>query len=227
MTNRKKSDTQRSRSRSPESGETPTLEELQKELQKAVTAICPTWLADQQDELVEAAMVRVVELQETDKVSSTAHLWKAAYSALVDEIRRHRHRYPQEVALEDVETAELPVTRSSRALKDGIRDCLAKMARDRREAVTLKLQGHSVRGIANILGWSPKKAENSVYRGLKDLQGHLAFLIDDSGGWIALGPRYGERAFNGRPLGSRVVEDLSLDLEPGPSRARAKTDAVS
>lgn len=39
------------------------------------------------------------------------------------------------------------------------------------------------------------------------------FVVDDSGGWIAIGPRYGERAFNGRPVGGQEVE-VSIDRPP-------------
>jgi RNA polymerase sigma-70 factor (ECF subfamily) len=40
----------------------------------------------------------------------------------------------------------------------------------RRHAVTLSLQGHSVPEIGRLLGWTGKKAENLVYRGMADLR---------------------------------------------------------
>jgi RNA polymerase sigma-70 factor (ECF subfamily) len=44
------------------------------------------------------------------------------------------------------------------------------MNRDRRLAVTLYLQGHTVPEAARILDWSGKRTENLVYRGLADLR---------------------------------------------------------
>lgn len=165
------------------SGATPSYTELHEQLQKAVTAVCPLWLADQRDDLVQNAMLRVMDLQdrsEGKREFSSSYLWKVAHSALIDEIRRHRRR--QEVAIEDATPVDLPATHSSspeetaraREVGDGIRDCLKRMVSTRRAAVTLKLQGHSVPQAAEILGWTPKKTENLVYRGLQDLQDCLS-----------------------------------------------------
>ena len=44
------------------------------------------------------------------------------------------------------------------------------MSKDRRLAVTLYLQGHTVPEAARILGWAAKRTENLVYRGLADLR---------------------------------------------------------
>lgn len=165
------------------SGATPSYTELHERLQKAVTAVCPLWLTDQRDDLVQIAMLRVMDLQERSEGKrqfSSSYLWKVAHSALIDEIRRHRRR--QEVAIEDATPVDLPATNSSspeerarsREVGDGIRDCLAQMVPARREAVALKLQGHSVPQAAKILGWTAKKTENLVYRGLKDLQDCLS-----------------------------------------------------
>ena len=44
------------------------------------------------------------------------------------------------------------------------------MKRERRLAVTLYLQGHSVPAAARLLEWTAKRTENLVYRGLADLR---------------------------------------------------------
>jgi RNA polymerase sigma-70 factor (ECF subfamily) len=44
------------------------------------------------------------------------------------------------------------------------------MVEARSMAVVLRLQGHSVPEIAAILGWAQTKANNLVFRGLKDLR---------------------------------------------------------
>jgi RNA polymerase sigma-70 factor (ECF subfamily) len=47
------------------------------------------------------------------------------------------------------------------------------MKRERRLAVILHLQGHSVREAARLLDWAFKRTENLVYRGLADLRACL------------------------------------------------------
>jgi RNA polymerase sigma-70 factor (ECF subfamily) len=54
-----------------------------------------------------------------------------------------------------------------------IRDCLLGLVTDRRLAVALHLQGHSVPQAAALLGWDRKRTENLVYRGLADLRACL------------------------------------------------------
>ena len=54
-----------------------------------------------------------------------------------------------------------------------IRDCLTALAPGRRNAVTLRLLGHSIRETASLLGWAVKRAENLIYRGLADLRACL------------------------------------------------------
>ena len=54
-----------------------------------------------------------------------------------------------------------------------IRACLARLLPNRRLAVTLYLQGHTGPETASILGWSLKRAENMIFRGLADLRACL------------------------------------------------------
>ena len=63
---------------------------------------------------------------------------------------------------------------ASEEIGRGIQTCLAHMKRDRRLAVTLYLQGHTVTEAARILEWPVKRTENLVYRGLADLRACLA-----------------------------------------------------
>jgi RNA polymerase sigma-70 factor (ECF subfamily) len=133
------------------------------------------------------ALLRVMEIQRKKEGAAELnafYLRRAAYSAMIDEIRRLRRR--QEVSLqgggeEDDEVAFDPAApapdpeRASAGREAGraIRDCLGRMVPPRRHAVTLNLQGHSVPEIGKLLGWTAKKAENLVYRGMSDLRGCL------------------------------------------------------
>jgi RNA polymerase sigma-70 factor (ECF subfamily) len=155
------------------------LEELRRKLEVAVRRCCPPSLAAQADDLVQTAMLKVTRLlsdgQDT-RASSPAYLYRAAHSALVDEIRRQRRR--REVPLDDDERAcEVPtdgpatdrLVRSGE-IRNAIHECLGSLIEDRRRAVTLSLLGHSVGEVARLLGWPGKRADNMVYRGLADLR---------------------------------------------------------
>lgn len=160
---------------------------LRQSLARAVARVCPAWLAADRDDLVQVALLRVMRRLEavgppdgegTAPVASS-YLHKVAYSVLIDEIRRVRRR--RETSLDD-EAAEPPRPQApnpeqvaaSAEIGRGIQGCLCHLARDRRLAVTLHLQGHTVVETAKILDWPEKRAENLVYRGLADLRACLA-----------------------------------------------------
>jgi RNA polymerase sigma-70 factor (ECF subfamily) len=156
---------------------------LRRDLVRAVARLCPTWLADVRDDLVQAAVMRVMRVVEQSpgegsRPLSASYLYRIAHSVLVDELRRRKRR--QETDLDDAadatpaSSADPERASASREIARGIRACLDVMARDRRLAVTLHLQGHSVGDAARILDWAPKRTENLVYRGLADLRACLS-----------------------------------------------------
>jgi RNA polymerase sigma-70 factor (ECF subfamily) len=162
------------------------LAEIRSVLSRAVSRVCPPWLSDRKDDLVQAAVMRVMDLwnrREGNQTFTSSYLYRVAYSALVDEIRRVRRR--REVALEaDPEedgppreiaaASEDPERRAmSREVGRGIQSCLEKLLPERRQAVALHLLGHSVQDTARILDYPFKRAENLVYRGLADLRACL------------------------------------------------------
>jgi RNA polymerase sigma-70 factor (ECF subfamily) len=158
----------------------PDYARLRNDLGKAVAKVCPGWLADRRDDLVQAALIKVMELsrrREGMVELSSSYLYRVAHSALVDEIRARRRRH--EVSLEETESehaatpAETPdpaATSAAAEVGRGIRDCLGNLVRDRRLAVALYLQGHGVPDASRLLAWSAKRTENLVYRGLSDLR---------------------------------------------------------
>ena len=141
-------------------------------------------MGDHAEDIVQAALIKVMALAETGEGKrslSSFYLYRVAHSALVDEIRRRQRR--REVALEVDESEDgrggvvEPRTpgdpeqdASCRELGSAVRACLLSMTGDRRQAVMLYLQGHSVPDAARLLGWSGKRTENLVYRGLADLR---------------------------------------------------------
>lgn len=153
--------------------------QLRQQLEKAVRQICPHWLRDKSEDLVQVALIRVFEIRrksEGDRNFSSSYLWRVAYSALIDEIRRLRRRKESDISDEDLEREAVlqePDPEASLAgtqIGEGIQHCLQKLVVSRRMAMTLYLQGYSVPSAAEVLGFSAKKTENLVYRGLQQLR---------------------------------------------------------
>ena len=166
----------------PPEPETPDpLTELRAVLQRAVRRVCPRWLADRSEDLVQVAMMKVLEARGRNEglgVVPSSYLYKVAYTTLVDEIRRLRRR--PEVPLEEegrADGASSPIAHgnpeqhlAASEVGEAIQACLRGLGDDRRLAVTLHLQGHTVPQAAALLGWEAKRTENLVYRGLADLR---------------------------------------------------------
>ncbi len=155
------------------------LEKIRETLLVAVSQTCPAWLAADAEDIVQEAMIKVLRIigqdEEKSRLSSS-YLWRVAYSATIDEIRRRRRR--REVAMDDevlaAQSGAPGPSPEQVALGGGIgqaiRGCLATLAPARRKAVTLRLLGHSIPEVASLLGWNGKRAENLTYRGLADLR---------------------------------------------------------
>ena len=153
-------------------------ERLRAQLSRAVARVCPRMLSDRREDLVQDCVLRVMDLtkkSEGERVLSPSYLYKVAYSALIDEIRRMRRRREEPLAEEDAMPAgrvqgNPETAAASREIGRGVLDCLGGLNPDRRLGVTLYLQGHSVVEAARILAWPEKKTENLVYRALADLR---------------------------------------------------------
>ena len=151
---------------------------------RAVRRQCPSWLADHAQDIAQAALAKLMAAErgrEGERPLTSFYLHRVAHSVLVDEIRRRKRRpeVPLEVVTEageevrSVEPAASSDPESDASFQElgaAVRDCLAAAKRERRLAVTLYLQGHTVPETARILGWDAKRAENLVYRGLADLR---------------------------------------------------------
>lgn len=155
--------------------------ELRERMLRAVRRICPPWLADDAEDLVQEGMLRVMRLAERGngelKVTST-YLNKVAHSALVDEIRRRRQRREVAMGEEDghLEIADgaVPIEPAlQQEIGTAIAVCLAEQEESRRRALTLYLLGHSVPEAARLLAWKAKRTENLIYRGLTALRACL------------------------------------------------------
>jgi len=162
--------------------------ELRARLERAVARVCPPWLSARSDDLVQVAVMRILDIQRSsqgERTFSASYLWKVAYCALIDEIRRVRRR--RETPLEGPDdggegeggalASTLPAAApdperraAGHQIGRGIRECLGRMVRPRRLAVVLHLQGHTVPEASRLLEWRAKRTENLLYRGLGDLR---------------------------------------------------------
>jgi len=155
------------------------LEEVRRHLITAMRRVCPPSIADEAEDLVQRAMIKLMKSQgqiEGKPALSASYLWRVAYTAVIDEIRRRDRR--REVPLIENSAVAIPASSqpdpereaTSRSIGDAIRDCLLGMVDARRRAVTLHLVGHTVPEIASLLDHRSKQADNLVYRGMADLR---------------------------------------------------------
>ena len=153
--------------------------ELRRRVVEAVSRVCPAWLAGQAEDIAHNVVMQLLDSlarRGGNRTFSSIYLRKAAHGATVDEIRRRVRR--RESALETSTGVER--TRSEqpdperagvgREIGRAIVDCLGELIVPRRLAVTLVLRGGTVPEAARRLGWSLKRTEHLVYRGLADLR---------------------------------------------------------
>ena len=152
--------------------------ELRQALTRAVRQVVPGPLRDQTDDIVQLATLKVMRIMERDEGKRTlgaSYLKRVAYTVAIDELRKRR--VDREIAMDaDLErtwadTAPDPerLARSSRSAV-AIAECMDGLNDDRKAAVAAYLQGHSVPETGRLAGWTTKRAENLVYRGLAQLR---------------------------------------------------------
>ncbi len=151
---------------------------LRRQLERAVRTTCPRWLADEAEDLVQDAFIRLMKSGRLDDADlSPAYLKKVAYSAVIDEIRRRRRRMdtPADHNDDDVEAVpdQAPSGPAREALGRAIEASLERLVPDRKRAVTLYLLGYSGPEAARLLDCTPKRAENLTYRGLGQIRQYL------------------------------------------------------
>jgi len=175
----KPTDSSDHRAEATEGGRPPQgLDKLQQQVVGAVSRTCPAWLARQADDIVQNIMIQLVAtLRRGDGKTgfSRVYLAKAAFGATMDEIRRQARR--REATNGESVVVQTPA-RSANPEREAysgetlraIQDCLSRLSRSRRLAVTLYLQGCSVPETGRRMHWKRKSAENFVFRGLTDLR---------------------------------------------------------
>ena len=152
------------------------LRAIRSQLQRAVSQVCPGWLASQVEDITQSALLKVIDAVQGKgpRPLPRKYLVRAAYSATIDEIRRRRvraHDVPNSAAIDTVgDEAHPEQTMQQADLGRDIQDCLAGVTEDRRRAVTLHLLGYDRQEIAAALQRPGKSTDNLIYRGLDDLR---------------------------------------------------------
>jgi len=140
-------------------------------LERAVRSRCFGLLASARDDLVQTAMVRILERDRHEDLGrrGASYAWKVAQSVMVDELRRlGRERRLAESVSEEKKRSWVDPTGAIQ-----LRQCLERLEERRRMAVTLHLSGLRIPEVARAAGWTEKTAENLIYRGLDDLRALL------------------------------------------------------
>jgi RNA polymerase sigma factor (sigma-70 family) len=155
--------------------------ELRAILVRVVRRVCPSWMASQQDDLVQNACLRLAKkwsAGEESPAMGTSYLWKVAHSVVMDEIRRRRRR--PEVELDRMShlqpASSRPTPEAAQAqseLSAAITAGLGRLNGARRWAVMLYLYGFSLQDSAKMLGWNAKRVDNQRYQGLGELRAYL------------------------------------------------------
>ena len=152
--------------------------ELRRRLVVAVGRFAPPWMRDQVDDLVQTAVMRILRGNPSWTLDD-ALLRRIACSVVVDELRRRKRRaeidlspsMPERIANSSELSPE--VRAHGTRIGEQLLVALQGLVDDRRRAVTLYLQDHTIPEIALLLGWDRKRASNAVYRGLADLRERL------------------------------------------------------
>ena len=154
-------------------------EETRTVLVRAVASLCPGWMADRRDDLVQIAMLKLLEREENSEQNpgpKASYLWKVAHSVTVDEIRKVMRK--RETPLEPVkdgpadrlEDERVGQDRAMRELGQAVRECLATLEARRRRVVALHLLGHSLADAAEHSGMRYDQVRNLLSRGLKRMR---------------------------------------------------------
>jgi RNA polymerase sigma-70 factor (ECF subfamily) len=140
-------------------------------LTQAVRRVCPPALANDAEDIVQEATLKILRLQNPSAFTH-AYLKRVAHSVIVDELRKRQRRPSIESDVGGDADQVLDTAPADQFTDTGqlIEACLREQLEGRRRAVTLHLLGHTVSEIARLLDCGAKKAENWVYRGMQQLR---------------------------------------------------------
>ncbi len=166
------------------------VEEYGRFLRQTILRVCPRDLGLQFDEIEQEARLRIWKALESEREihDLASYLYRIAVSATLDAVRRVKRKREEQLVTEAED--ESPSNAQSHHLKvdpmfapdleasrkqtiQRVKEAMARLPDNRRQAVGLHLQGMTTQEIADLLDWTEPKARNLVYRGLNDLRQSL------------------------------------------------------
>ncbi|MFN0110093.1 MAG: RNA polymerase sigma factor [Blastocatellia bacterium] len=166
------------------------VEEYGRFLRQTILRVCPRDLGLQFDEIEQEARLRIWKALESEREirDLTSYLYRIAVSATLDAVRRVKRKREEQLVLEaeddspqtaqshhlQVDSMFAPdIAASRKQTIQRVKEAMARLPDNRRQAVSLHLQGMTTQEIAALLDWTEPKARNLVYRGLNDLRQSL------------------------------------------------------
>lgn len=152
-------------------------------LRGTVARVCPAGISV--DDVVQEARLRLWNAIQSEReiTNPASYIYRVAVTATLDAVRRMKARREESLEGKTVDDEPLPLPASAEAspehrvegklLREKVALALARLAPNRRRAVSLHLQGFSSEEVADLTGWSEPKARNLVYRGREDLREEL------------------------------------------------------
>lgn len=153
--------------------------EVYRRLELTVRKVCPAWLSREREDLTQRAMLRLMERVRSEGSPEgfcASYIYRTAHNSVIDEIRKRRREVLVEEPRSELEpeSESQPVTPAAQLrnyrLRDAIFACLRGIRAERRVAVSLRLQGHSVKEVARLMECNEKRVENMTSRGRADLR---------------------------------------------------------
>lgn len=138
------------------------------------------------DEVFQEVRIRLWRaLDSGEKIATVpaSYVYKAATSSALDIIRRRRARREEtldstmEAGTSGPSLHASPEDELARGeAMQSVRDAVEALIESRRPVVRMHLAGYKLDEIAGLLGWTPAKTRNLLYRGMNDLRETLASL---------------------------------------------------
>jgi RNA polymerase sigma-70 factor (ECF subfamily) len=163
------------------------IEEYGKLLRTVIAQNCPADIGLQTSDIEQEACLRLWRAVQSERIltNPASYVYRVALTATIDAVRRVISRHEDQLnsnSDDEAQMADFPVAdpeqspdrmTERRHIARSVDLAMARLAKNRRIAVELYLQGMGSREIADLMNWSEPKARNLIYRGLNDLRKHL------------------------------------------------------
>ena len=157
------------------------LEALAPHLRSELDGLGYPTLSPERDDLLQEIRIRIwkaLESREGHIEYFNAYVKKVVLSVFINEVKRLQRERQLISHAEDRQPGgdggEGNCTGSDNPLRDIIVESLSALGGTRRRVIELRLEGFTLAEIARLNNWSPGKACNEYYRGIKELKNRLA-----------------------------------------------------